>query len=115
MTLYTYFVIVAAVLYTLSLIAFTPAHWWTSWTGRVLWGTIFTKTVAVVLILSSFTLGDYALREVFRYVAYTLVLINSILVFTAITNALNIGRKKGSNVRTELDAISRTRDSADQD
>lgn len=113
MTLYEYFVLFAAFIYVVALVIYTPAKWWRSWTGRILWGTLFTKTLAVCLILSSFIMGDYAWRETIRYIAYTLILTNSIIVLLGITGGINVGRKAKQNVRTELETLARTRDSAD--
>ncbi|QSJ04777.1 hypothetical protein [Cellulosimicrobium phage DS1] len=114
MTLYEVFVLIAAFIYIVSFVIYTPAKWWRSWTGRILWGTLFTKTLAVCLILSSFVLGDYAWREAIRYIAYTLILANSIIVFLGITGGMNIGRKAKQNVRTELESLARSRDTADE-
>lgn len=108
MTLYEYFVLIAAALYIIALILYTPAKWWKSWTGRVLWGTLFTKTLAVLLILLSFYFGEYPWRETVRYIAYTLILANSIIVLVAITNALNFGRKQRRNVRDELERLAKS-------
>jgi len=111
MTPYHLIVLLAAVLYIIALVVYTPMKWWKSWTGRVLWGTLFTKTIAVVIIVLSFYFGDYDGREVVRYIAYSLILANAMLVLFGILSAQHIGRKAKQNVRTELEALARTHDS----
>jgi len=105
MTPYYLIVLVAAVVYIITLVLYTPMKWWRSWTGRILWGTLFTKTIAVWIIVLSFYFGDYPGREVVRYIAYSLILANSLLVLFGILSALRIGRKAKRNVRTELERL----------
>lgn len=108
--LYHYALVLAAILYIIALLLYTPAGWWRSWMGRALWTLLFTKTMFVSLVASSFWFGDFASREVFRYIVYSLVLSNAIIVLVAITAALFHGRK----VHNEQQRFRDARDTADE-
>lgn len=90
-----YEVLIAAILYLAALLLYSPAPWYRSWTGRVLWTLLLSITLITALVSLSTFLGDFPLRPLFRDVTYTLVLINSVLILISIIAALSNGGRHG--------------------
>jgi hypothetical protein len=111
--LYHYELVLAAILYIIALILYTPAGWWRTWTGRALWTLLLTKTLFVGLVAGTYWYGDYGAREAFRYIVYSLVLFNAIIMIVAITAALHFGRK-WSRERAAQHALSNAGNPADE-
>lgn len=89
-------VTLASVFSILAWLIYTPAPWYKSWTGRVLWTLLTSITFITWIVTLSTWFDDFALREVLRHFTYTLVLANSILVLVSIVTAMNTGRKNSA-------------------
>lgn len=95
-----YLALFAALFYLATLILYTPAPWYKSWVGRVIWSLLLSMTL--IMGLATFTLwdADFTWKPYLRITIYVLVFLSSVVVFASVNAAFRVGRK---NVGTGRD------------
>lgn len=91
--------IITSIFYVGAWIIYTPAPWYKTWFGRVLW-TLLTALMVISLLVTTGQLG---------HLTYLLVMGTSILIFVS----LLIAQVQGRKISNERSALRRTGDSTD--
>lgn len=101
MQLYEVEVALAAFFMTATVVIYGFVPWWRTWAGRILFAVLAGFATVLVVVATSFLLGDYPGREYVRHFIYLSILIISIAVFSSMLSVQIRGRRN----RKKLEAL----------
>lgn len=89
-----YLALFAAIFYLATLLTYSPAPWYRSGAGRIMWSLLLSMTL--IMVLATFTLwgAEFPWKPHLRIAVYVLIFINSLIVFVAVNVAFRGKAKK---------------------